>query len=153
MTWHHPRLGCSLRSAADRSFCTPQSEQNDYGAYLDFLKDHRHNFIRLWRWEHFKSQAADGSFHRGWPSSSTFRSGSMLAGPALPHRNRAASRSIGFHRCSDQMIVILNFASDGLRSAKLEPDESATPARRQVSRKSKKSALDSSRLVSSGSRS
>lgn len=23
MTWHHPRLGCSPRSAADRSFCTP----------------------------------------------------------------------------------------------------------------------------------
>ncbi len=23
----------------------------DYGAYLDFLKKHNHNFIRLWRWE------------------------------------------------------------------------------------------------------
>jgi len=24
----------------------------DYTAYLDFLKDHNHNFIRLWVWEH-----------------------------------------------------------------------------------------------------
>jgi hypothetical protein len=43
--------------------CAETPEQNDYGEYLDFLKDHGHNFIRLWRWEHFKSQAAGGAFH------------------------------------------------------------------------------------------
>src|SRR5581483_8115399 len=28
-------------------------EVNDYAAYLKFLKEHNHNFIRLWRWEQF----------------------------------------------------------------------------------------------------
>ncbi len=31
--------------------------------YFRFLKERGHNFIRLWRWEHVKSQAASGSFH------------------------------------------------------------------------------------------
>jgi hypothetical protein len=44
--------------------CAEVPERNDYGAYLDFLVDHGHNFIRLWRWEHFKSQAAGRSVHR-----------------------------------------------------------------------------------------
>src|SRR2546428_486233 len=43
--------------------CSQTPEQNDYRAYLDFLKDHGHNFIRLWRWEHFKSQSPGGGFH------------------------------------------------------------------------------------------
>ena len=52
--------------------CAETPEQNDYDAYLAFLKDHGHNFIRLWRWEQFKSQAAGGSFHlcmtpQPWP--------------------------------------------------------------------------------------
>src|SRR5438128_1501567 len=52
--------------------CIDTPEQNDYGAYLAFLKEHGHNFIRLWRWEQFKSQAAGGNFHlcmtpQPWP--------------------------------------------------------------------------------------
>jgi hypothetical protein len=43
--------------------CAEQPERNDYRAYLDFLTDHGHNFIRLWRWEHIRSQAAGGAFH------------------------------------------------------------------------------------------
>src|SRR3990172_11695800 len=38
------------------SDCAETPEQLDYDAYLEFLKDHGHNFIRLWRWEQFKSQ-------------------------------------------------------------------------------------------------
>lgn len=45
------------------SDCSPQPEQFDFDAYLKFLKDHGHNFIRLWRWEQFKSQAAGGGYH------------------------------------------------------------------------------------------
>jgi hypothetical protein len=45
------------------SDCAETSEQFDYDAYLDFLKERGHNFIRLWRWEQFKSQAAGGNFH------------------------------------------------------------------------------------------
>jgi hypothetical protein len=43
--------------------CAETPELFDYDAYLKFLKDHGHNFIRLWRWEQFQSQAAGGGFH------------------------------------------------------------------------------------------
>jgi hypothetical protein len=43
--------------------CADTLEQLDFGAYLDFLAERGHNFIRLWRWEQFKSQAAGGEFH------------------------------------------------------------------------------------------
>lgn len=49
-----------------------EPEKLDYGAYLDFLAARGHNFIRLWRWEQFQSQAAGGSYHlnmspQPWP--------------------------------------------------------------------------------------
>jgi hypothetical protein len=52
--------------------CSEEPEQFDYDAYLDFLEEHGHNFIRLWRWEQFRSQAAGGDFHlcmtpQPWP--------------------------------------------------------------------------------------
>jgi hypothetical protein len=52
--------------------CSEPAEQLDYGEYLDFLEGYGHNFIRLWRWEQFKSQAAGGDFHlcmrpQPWP--------------------------------------------------------------------------------------
>ena len=52
--------------------CVAIAEENNYQAYLRFLKDRGHNFIRLWRWEQFQSQAAGGAFHlcmspQPWP--------------------------------------------------------------------------------------
>ena len=54
--------------------CAGEPERFDYAAYLRFLVDHGHNFIRLWRWEQFRSQAAGGNFHlcmtpQPWPRS------------------------------------------------------------------------------------
>lgn len=43
--------------------CSDTPERLDFDEYLKFLTDHGHNFIRLWRWEQFKSQAAGGGFH------------------------------------------------------------------------------------------
>src|SRR4030088_1791143 len=40
--------------------CAGSAEVFDYDAYLAFLKQRGHNFIRLWRWEQFRSQAAGG---------------------------------------------------------------------------------------------
>jgi hypothetical protein len=40
-----------------------EPERLDYEAYLRFLADRGHNFIRLWRWEHIRSQAAGGNYH------------------------------------------------------------------------------------------
>jgi hypothetical protein len=57
------------------SDCAETVEQFDFDAYLRFLKEHGHNFIRFWRWEQFKSQAAGGAFHlcmtpQPWPRTS-----------------------------------------------------------------------------------
>ena len=43
--------------------CADVVEAFDFDAYLDFLEERSHNFIRLWRWEQFRSQAAGGDFH------------------------------------------------------------------------------------------
>jgi Family of unknown function (DUF6298) len=45
------------------SGCSDTPERMDFDEYLDFLEARGHNFIRLWRWEQFKSQAAGGNFH------------------------------------------------------------------------------------------
>src|SRR5215207_7722468 len=49
-----------------------ETERFDYAGYLRFLTERGHNFIRLWRWEQFRSQAAGGGFHlcmtpQPWP--------------------------------------------------------------------------------------
>src|SRR5690242_21642120 len=41
----------------------PEPERLDYDAYLRFLTERGHNFIRLWRWEQVLSQAAGGNYH------------------------------------------------------------------------------------------
>ena len=40
-----------------------EPEPSDFGAYLRFLTERGHNFIRLWRWEQFRSQAAGANYH------------------------------------------------------------------------------------------
>jgi hypothetical protein len=56
--WHNFHDG--MGPGAD---CTETSEVLDFDAYLQFLNEHGHNFIRLWRWEQFQSQAAGGNYH------------------------------------------------------------------------------------------
>jgi hypothetical protein len=43
--------------------CPNEPDRFDFDAYLDWLVDHGHNFIRLWRWEQFKSQVGGGAVH------------------------------------------------------------------------------------------
>ncbi len=40
-----------------------EPERLNYEAYLRFLTERGHNFIRLWRWEQIRSQAAGGNYH------------------------------------------------------------------------------------------
>ena len=52
--------------------CSETPEPNDFRGYLEFLKERGHNFVRLWRWEQFRSQVAGGAFHfcmtpQPWP--------------------------------------------------------------------------------------
>ena len=35
----------------------------DFDGYLDFLEERGHNFIRLWRWEQFRSYTAVADYH------------------------------------------------------------------------------------------
>src|SRR5947209_926986 len=43
--------------------CSANPETYDFDLHLKFLKEHGHNFARLWRWELFRSQVGGGSFH------------------------------------------------------------------------------------------
>jgi hypothetical protein len=43
--------------------CPDEPDRFDFDAYLTWLTDHGHNFIRLWRWEQFKSQVGGGAVH------------------------------------------------------------------------------------------
>ena len=40
-----------------------EPERIDFDAYLGSSTERGHNFIRLWRWEQIRSQAAGGGFH------------------------------------------------------------------------------------------
>jgi hypothetical protein len=85
--------------------CADVPEHNDYCAYLEFLKDHGHNFIRLWRWEHFKSQAAGGAFHlcmtpQPWP-----RTGPGTATDGKPKFDLSTFDEAYFDRLRDRIIA------------------------------------------------
>ena len=50
-------------------------ERFDFDGYLRFLTERGHNFIRLWRWEQVRSQAAGGNFHLNMQPQPWLRSG------------------------------------------------------------------------------
>ena len=88
--------------------CAGTSEQLDYGAYLEFLKGHGHNFIRLWRWEQFKSQAAGGNYHlcmtpQPWP-----RTGPGSATDGKPKFDLSTFDQAYFDRLRDRVIAAGN---------------------------------------------
>ena len=90
------------------SDCAETPEQLDYDAYLAFLKEHGHNFIRLWRWEQFKSQAAGGNFHlcmtpQPWP-----RTGPGTAKDGKPKFDLSAFDQAYFDRLRDRVIAAGN---------------------------------------------
>ena len=88
--------------------CAATPEQNDYAAYLTFLEDHGHNFIRLWRWEQFTSQAAGGQFHlcmtpQPWP-----RSGPGTAKDGKPKFDLSTFDQAFFDRVRERVIAAGN---------------------------------------------
>jgi len=85
--------------------CASLPERNDYAAYLAFLEEHGHNFIRLWRWEQFKSQAAGGNFHlcmtpQPWP-----RTGPGTAKDGKPKFDLSSFDSAFFDRLRERVIA------------------------------------------------
>jgi hypothetical protein len=88
--------------------CAATPERNDYGAYLAFLEHHGHNFIRLWRWEQFRSQAAGGGFHlcmtpQPWP-----RTGAGKAKDGKPKFDLATFVPAYFDRLRERVIAAGN---------------------------------------------
>jgi hypothetical protein len=85
--------------------CSETPEPNDFRAYLGFLKERGHNFVRLWRWEQFRSQVAGGAFHfcmtpQPWP-----RSGPSTAKDGKPKFDLSAFDPAFFDRLRDYVIA------------------------------------------------
>jgi hypothetical protein len=85
--------------------CADTPEQLDYPAYLAFLKEHGHNFIRLWRWEHFKSHLPGGVAHlcatpQPWP-----RTGPGAATDGKPKFDLTTFDETYFSRLRERVIA------------------------------------------------
>jgi hypothetical protein len=85
------------------SACAETPERNDYRAYLEFLEEHGHNFIRLWRWEHFRSQAAAGNFHLCMSPQPWARTGPGLASDGKPRFDLSRFDPAYFDRLRDRV--------------------------------------------------
>jgi hypothetical protein len=85
--------------------CAQGPERLDFEDYLRFLEEHGHNFIRLWRWEHFASQAAGTAFHlcmspQPWP-----RTGPGVASDGKPRFDLDQFDEEFFRRLRDRVIA------------------------------------------------
>jgi hypothetical protein len=85
--------------------CADRPEVNDYGAYLAFLADHGHNFIRLWRWEHVRSQAAGGGFHLCMTPQPWRRTGPGTATDGRPRFDLSELDPAYFDRLRDRVVA------------------------------------------------
>jgi hypothetical protein len=56
--WHNLQDGIGPGEA-----CSDPPERMNFSDYLDFLEERGHNFIRLWRWEQFRSYTAAADYH------------------------------------------------------------------------------------------
>jgi hypothetical protein len=88
--------------------CADITEKVDFDAYLTFLKEHNHNFIRLWRWEQFRSQAAGGSFHLCMTPQPWMRTGPGKAKDGKPMFNLDIFNESYFDRLRERVIAAGN---------------------------------------------
>ena len=78
-------------------------ERNSFPAYLDFLADHGHNFIRLWRWEHFMS--AVPGFHLCMTPQPWQRTGAGAATDGRPKFDLTRFEPAYFGRLRERVIA------------------------------------------------
>jgi hypothetical protein len=90
------------------SDCAKTPEQFDYSAYLTFLKDHGHNFIRLWRWELFKSQLGGGAVHFCATPQPWLRTGSGNASDGKPKFDLTKFDQAYFNLLRDRAVTAGN---------------------------------------------
>jgi hypothetical protein len=85
--------------------CRELPEPFDFDAYLRFLKERGHNFIRLWRWEQFQSQAAGGNYHLCMAPQPWARSGVGLAKDGKPRFDLNSFDHAFFDRLRERVIA------------------------------------------------
>jgi hypothetical protein len=85
--------------------CAELAEELDYGGYLDLLEEHGHNFIRLWRWEQVKSQAAGGDFHLCMTPQPWARTGPGVAKDGKPRFDLDRFDEAFFDRLRDRVVA------------------------------------------------
>ncbi|HKY53115.1 MAG TPA: hypothetical protein VJM08_02365, partial [Anaerolineales bacterium] len=85
--------------------CDDTTDILDFDDYLNFLKEHGHNFIRLWRWELFRSQAAGGNYHLCMTPQPWARTGPGEAKDGKPKFNLDSFDSTYFDRLRERVIT------------------------------------------------
>ena len=85
--------------------CGDASDSMDFDAYLDFLQERGHNFIRLWRWEQFRSQAAGGGFHLCMSPQPWARTGPGTAKDGKPKFDLTRFDSAFFDRLRERAVA------------------------------------------------
>jgi hypothetical protein len=85
--------------------CPETPERFDYAAYLTFLKDHGHDFVRLWRWEQFEGFLPAANVHfcmtpQPWP-----RTGPGAATDGKPRFDLARFDPAYFDRLRQRVIA------------------------------------------------
>jgi hypothetical protein len=81
-----------------------EPERMDFDAYLRFLTDRGHNFIRLWRWEHVRSQAAGGNYHLDMTPQPWARTGPATARDGRPRFDLERLDDAFFDRLRDRVV-------------------------------------------------
>jgi len=82
-----------------------QDEPLDFGAYLRFLTERGHNFIRLWRWEQFRSQAAGGNYHLDMSPQPWARTGPGTAADGKPRFDLDRFDDAFFDRLRERVVA------------------------------------------------
>jgi len=76
----------------------------DYNRYLNFLKNHNHNFIRLWTWE-LTSASVEGVSGRYWYPKPWLRTGPGTALDGLPKFDLRKFNQAYFERLRERVIA------------------------------------------------
>lgn len=94
----HDGMGFGAQSPAE-------PERFDFDAYLTFLEERGHNFIRLWRWEQFKGYLSMANVHFSMTPQPWSRSGAGAAKDGKPKFDLEKPDQAYFDRVRERVIA------------------------------------------------